>query len=56
MMQLHEGMEDEELRSQKKSAFLAKLNKTATAAPKKAAGVEQVSNAAQDAKIAELES
>lgn len=36
MMQLHEGMEDVELHSQKKSAFLAKLNKPVTAAPKKA--------------------
>ena len=36
MMQLHEGMEDAELHSQKKSAFLAKLNKpVATSAPKK---------------------
>lgn len=53
MMQLHEGMEDSELHSQKKSAFLAKLGKPSTAAaPKKEAGA---STAAQDAKIAELE-
>ena len=46
-------MEDNELHSQKKSAFLAKLGKPMTAAaPKKDAGA---STAVQDAKIAELE-
>jgi len=48
-------MEDAELHSKKKSAFLAKINKPVTAAPKKAGAEPAQADPAQEAKILELE-